>query len=192
MDVIERALNGDDINIVGEGGRTALISASMYGHSGIVKLLLDKGSDPNLKDSYGRTALMFAASMNGHSGIVKLLFDKGADINIVNIYGQTALISASMNGRIEIVRILLDKGSDPNIVNSYGETAITLATDSGHIDIVKLIKGKIYLQNALQNLALSKCMNSLSSPLQFLDYDIMKEIMICKREYNHGVQMRMK
>jgi hypothetical protein len=66
------------------------------------------------------------------------------------------------------------------------------ATDRGHTDIVKVINYHIALQNALQNLALSKSMNSLSSPLECLDYDIMKEIMICARAYDHGVHMRMK
>ena len=44
----------------------------------------------------------------------------------------------------------------------------------------------------MQNLALAKSMNSLSSPLECLDYDIMKEIMIHTRTYNPSVHMRMK
>jgi hypothetical protein len=96
-------------------------------------------------------------------------------------------------GNTEIVELLLDRGVDPNHVDNHGYTAIKWATERRHTDIVKLIKGPIALQNVLQNLALAKSMKTLSGgPLQCLDYDIMKEIMICKRAYNPSVHMRMK
>jgi len=193
MDVIERALNGDDVNIVGESGRTALILASMNGRIEIVELLLAKGADPNIVDKYDKTALI-VASISGNTDIVKLLLDRGTDLDIVDNYG-TALMWTSMYGRIDIVELLLAKGSDPNIVNKHGKTALMIAIISGSTYIVKLINDHIdhiALQHALQNLALAKSMNSFSSSLQCLDYDIMKEIMICARAYDHGVHMRMK
>ena len=193
MDVIERALNGDDVNIVGESGRTALMFASMNGRIEIVRLLLDKGIDPNMVDKYDKTALHFA-SISGNTGIVKLLLDRGTDLDIVDNYG-TALMWASMYGHIDIVELLLAKGSDPNIVNKHGKTALMIAIISGSTGIVKLINDHIdhiALQHALQNLAMTKSINSLSSPLQYLGYDIMKEIMICVRTYDHGVHTRMK
>ena len=188
---MESALN--DINNVDKYGMTQLTRASKYGHIDIVKLLLDWGSDPNYQneDRSGRTALMWA-SLFGRTDIVKLLLARGADSNIVTRYGETAIMCVSLFGHIEILELLLDKGSDPNIVNEHGETAIMWATYRGHTDIVKVINDHIALQNALQNLAMAKSMNSLSSSLQYLDYDIMKEIMICKRTYDHGVHMRMK
>ena len=210
MDVIERALNGDDVNIVDQYGQTALVYATRKDIIETVELLLDKAADPNMVEIYSRTALMIAI-ISGSTCIVRLLLDKGADPNIVDTYGQTALISASMYGKRDIVELLLAKGADinivdkygrtallvasevgPNIVNQHGETAIMRATDRGHTDIVKLIKDKISLQHAIQNLAMAKSMNSLYSPLECLDYDIMKEIMICARTYDHGVHMRMK
>ena len=56
-------------------GLTALMMASANGHTEIVKLLLDKGADVNVKNTYGITAL-FMASVHGHTEIVKLLLDK--------------------------------------------------------------------------------------------------------------------
>ena len=56
-------------------GLTALMMASANGHTEIVKLLLDKGADVNVKNTYGITAL-FTASVHGHTEIVKLLLDK--------------------------------------------------------------------------------------------------------------------
>jgi hypothetical protein len=53
-------------------GNTALIFAAQNGHQEIVRILLEKGADPNMKDQYGNTALIFAAQ-NDHQGIVRLL-----------------------------------------------------------------------------------------------------------------------
>jgi len=195
MDQIERALNGDDVNIVGESGKSALMYATGDGLTDIVKLLLDKGADPNIVDQYGQTALVYATRNIIRKDIIEtvvLLLDNGIDPNIVDIYGRTALMIAIISGSTGIVELLLDKGTDPNIVDIYGQTSLISALLYGHRDIVKLIKDHIDLQKALQNLALAKSMDfpECDSPLQYLDYDIMKEIMICKREYNHGVHMR--
>lgn len=60
-------------------GVTALMRASQEGHSGIVRILLEKGANPNAKirseGCLGFTALMFAAQ-NGHDDIVRMLQDK--------------------------------------------------------------------------------------------------------------------
>jgi ankyrin repeat protein len=193
-------------NLAGEGTALMYMGKSQGVRMEIVELLLDKGADPNIVNDKGKTALMYASDwisrisnvnnprINGHRDAVELLLDKGADPNITDPTGKTALIMASDNGNIDIVELLLDNDSDPNIVDNDGKTALMCATDRGNTGIVKLINDKIGLQHALQNLALAKSMNypECSSPLQYLDYDIMKEIMICKRTYNHSVHMRMK
>ncbi|KAJ6631778.1 hypothetical protein B0H10DRAFT_1719533, partial [Mycena sp. CBHHK59/15] len=52
--------------------------ASYSGHVEIVRLLLEKGADPNaLGGSYG--SAIQAASDTGHLEIVKLLIETGAD-----------------------------------------------------------------------------------------------------------------
>ena len=154
-----------------------------------------KGTDPNLKDSYGKTELIIA-SHYGYKDIVKLLLDKGADPNIQDNNGQTALMYASSFGHKDIVELLLDRDADTNLKDNNGYTAMTCAIKYDRPEIVELIKGHIALQHALQhalqNLAMTKSMISLPSPLEYLDYDIMKEIMICNRAYNHSVHMRMK
>ena len=56
-------------------GLTALMMASANGRTEIVKLLLDKGAEVNVKNNYGITAL-FIASAHGYTEIAKLLLDK--------------------------------------------------------------------------------------------------------------------
>ena len=54
-------------------GCTSLVWAAESGHSGTVKLLLDrKEVNPDSSDNFGKTPLQCAAE-GGHEGIVKLL-----------------------------------------------------------------------------------------------------------------------
>ncbi len=58
--------------------------------AGVVRLLLDRGADPDIPDGNGDTALMSAAE-KGDVEIVKLLVDAGADISVSRGNGWTAL-----------------------------------------------------------------------------------------------------
>jgi ankyrin repeat protein len=56
------------------------------------KVLLDHGTDPNAKDSEGRTILMLASSSDTLPlDTVKMLIDRGADVSAKNGNGATAL-----------------------------------------------------------------------------------------------------
>ena len=95
----------------------------------------------NLKDEYGRTALMWA-SILGHTEIVRMLLQRPEiDVNLQTEYGSTALMIASANGHTEIVRMLLEKPEIlVNLQNSGGMTALMYASKWGHTEIVNLIR----------------------------------------------------
>ena len=59
-----------DVNMIDDDGNTPLIVASDYGHTKIVKLLLNNGADPNIENKKGWTAVDFA---------VGFLMEKGLD-----------------------------------------------------------------------------------------------------------------
>ena len=61
-----------DINEAFEGGRTALIEAAQRGHPKLVRLLLQAGAEPSIRDDVHETALLKAAA-NGHLEVVHLL-----------------------------------------------------------------------------------------------------------------------
>ena len=65
-------------NFQGEYGDTALIKASQYGHSEIVRLLLKNKADVNLQDRCECTVLM-DASEREHLDTVRLLLKNKAD-----------------------------------------------------------------------------------------------------------------
>ncbi len=63
------------------GGQTLLMTAARTGNPEVVKLLLDRGANPNAKESTnGETALMWAAAQN-HPEAVRVLASHGADLN---------------------------------------------------------------------------------------------------------------
>ena len=130
---------GADVNAKGDGGRTALMSATLEGHKGVVKLLLENGAEVNDKDDGGRTALLIA-SYNGHKDVVVLLLSKfKADVNAKDILGWTALIVASGKGHADCVSVLLENSADVNAKENDGSTALFAASHNGFKDCVSIL-----------------------------------------------------
>ena len=80
---------------------TALHWASRYGHTAVVRLLIQNGANVNAKTFDDWTALHWA-SKYGHIETVKLLAANGANVNAKNNRGKTALDIARDNGHTNI------------------------------------------------------------------------------------------
>lgn len=80
--------------------------------SAAVKLFLQGGIDPNLKNKAGETALTFAA-VNANVVVLKVLAEK-ADLNLPDRNANTPLYIALKKEKYENFYFLLDVGADPN------------------------------------------------------------------------------
>ncbi len=129
--------NGANLNFTDEHCYTALIVAAQDGYTEIVKILLEKGADPN-SNKYGESVLIIAAQ-NNHPKIVKILLEKGADPDLQCINGETALMVAAEEGCIKIVSYLLEAEANPHLKNKNNDTAFMLANAKGHTKIASLL-----------------------------------------------------
>ena len=105
--------NPKSINQRGPFGSTPLMYAVLYGDEADVKMLLDKGADPNIRNDANASALMWAA---GDPPKATLLVAHGADVNARSDAGRTPLvIAAGMPRGVEVVKLLLEHHADPNV-----------------------------------------------------------------------------
>ncbi|XP_078074185.1 acyl-CoA-binding domain-containing protein 6 [Mustelus asterias] len=85
----------------------------------ILKALVSKNVDVNLKDEEGRALLHWACD-RGHKDLVDMLLQQKAEINSQDSEGQTALHYASACEFADIVELLLNSGADPTIQDGDG------------------------------------------------------------------------
>ena len=127
-------------SLKGPGGSTPLMYAVLYGDADAVRLLLDNGADPNLRNEAGASALMWAVD---NLEKTRVLLQRGADVNARSEDGRTALsIAASRFGSLAVVRLLLDSGADPSVKSpSYKGplTPLSEAADVGDEAVVRLL-----------------------------------------------------
>ncbi len=96
----------------GAGGTTPLMFSVLYGDVAAVRLLLDGGADPNIKNDAGATALMWAVTDLEKT---RLLVDRGAGVNARSDDQRTPLIMASgLAGGAPVVKLLIEHGADIN------------------------------------------------------------------------------
>ena len=90
-------------------GFTPMMAAASYGKQDIVRVLLGKGANPNVKDRDGQTALMKAVAAN-QALTVRVLIQSGADIQIKDNKGRTAISIAQEKKDPKVVEFMLDLG----------------------------------------------------------------------------------
>jgi ankyrin len=137
---IRRWLNFvNDISWVDFTGQTPFLRAALAGDITVMRLLLDKGADPNIPTFSNSTALMAAAGINWayqqtytesrehQMEAVKLCLEKGADVNAVNSMGLTAVMGAANRGLDDIVELLVKKGARLDVKDKQGRDPMTWA-----------------------------------------------------------------
>ena len=124
----------DDINYQNTYGHTALMIVCKHIHEkklDLVKLLLENGADPNLRDNQGNNSIINACYddvFKNSNEIIKMLSNYKTNINLQNTDGDTALILSCKHivFKEKNIKVLLENGADPNIQNKDGFTALML------------------------------------------------------------------
>jgi ankyrin repeat protein len=116
----------------------------------VLKKMLLLGSDPNIKDSNGWTALHYACQYGDFESL-KILIDTKANINAFSNNQRTPLHLAAKMNRIEIVKYLTDKilsqkgGMNTKFLNAkddHGCTPSHLAAKEGNKECLEILLTK--------------------------------------------------
>jgi ankyrin repeat protein len=112
-------------------GITALITASVAGHTAAVQMLLEVDADPSAGDQDGLTPLMNAAE-NGTVAILQYLTqavddDRAAYLNAISNTGFNALIIASAHGHADAVEYLSTAGANPEAAAAKSSSVTLLS-----------------------------------------------------------------
>ena len=102
----------------------------------VLKEMLDLGSDPNIRDSNGWSALHYACQLGDYES-VEILVNNGALIDSYSNNKRIPLHLAAYSGYPNIVEFLLKNGSDPNYKDELGCTPLHLAAKKGHVKCIE-------------------------------------------------------
>ena len=116
----------------------SLYWAAHAGRVNVVKELIEKRADIEVKDDHGWTPL-HCASRNGHLDVVKCLVANKADVNAKDHDGDTPLHWASRNGHLNVVQFLFEHKADINAKTNYGSTPLHLASNGHYLDVVQFL-----------------------------------------------------
>ena len=138
-EALQQIAAGTDVNAVRTDGSSALLYAAYQGDAELVKALLDKGANPNLRNEYGAFALSEAVQQ-GSQPIVDMLLSHNADANLGNVESETALMVAARSGNLAAAQALLKAGAKVNAKENWGgQTAVMWAAAQSQTEMLKLL-----------------------------------------------------
>ncbi|XP_055079295.1 ankyrin repeat and SAM domain-containing protein 1A isoform X3 [Periophthalmus magnuspinnatus] len=123
------------INAKNNDNETPLHCAAQYGHTQVVRLLLEELTDPTMRNNKFETPLDLAA-LYGRLEVVRLLLSAHPNLLSCNTKKHTPLHLASRNGHLPVVEVLLDAGMDINYETEKG-SALHEAALFGKTDVVQ-------------------------------------------------------
>ena len=128
---------GDEVD-----GWTLLLHACKYSNLEVVKALLNRGGDLQLKDGAGNSPLHWGAvneNDSDASDIVCHLIEKGVDMNEQAQDGSSALMRATLVNNFTTLKVLLDAGADPGLVTEEHRLGALFLAASRSIESVNIL-----------------------------------------------------
>lgn len=109
--------------------------AAATGDIAAIQAELTQGTDIDLRNTKGETALLVATRHN-RIEVAKLLIEAGADVNAQDNILDSAYLYAGASGYLEILEMTLAHGADLDSTNRFGGTALIPAAERGHVETV--------------------------------------------------------
>jgi ankyrin repeat protein len=129
-----------DPDAMSADGFCVLALAAAFGHNDIVRLLLDRGANPNaVSPALGQVPVLQSAVFGRNAEAVRMLVEARADPNGRQGGGFTALMGAAQNGDPDMVKYLLAHGADPLLRSDEGK----LAADYANTDEIRALVSRV-------------------------------------------------
>ncbi|XP_074188937.1 ankyrin repeat and SAM domain-containing protein 1A isoform X7 [Rhinolophus sinicus] len=125
------------VNEQNNDNETALHCAAQYGHTEVVKVLLEELTDPTMRNNKFETPLDLAA-LYGRLEVVKMLLNAHPNLLSCNTKKHTPLHLAARNGHRAVVQVLLEAGMESNYQTEKG-SALHEAALFGKTDVVQIL-----------------------------------------------------
>ncbi|KAM8779265.1 ankyrin repeat and SAM domain-containing protein 1A isoform 6-T7 [Rhynchonycteris naso] len=125
------------VNEQNNDNETALHCAAQYGHTEVVKVLLEELTDPTMRNNKFETPLDLAA-LYGRLEVVKMLLTAHPNLLSCSARKHTPLHLAARNGHRAVVQVLLAAGMDSNYQTEKG-SALHEAALFGKTDVVQIL-----------------------------------------------------
>lgn len=114
------------------------------GDFNLLRNLVESGTDVNIQDKEGRTALINCCLHDGEKwalGSARLLLTHGAKVGLCDKVGRNALMYAIMYGREDLVKLFLDAlDYDLEHTDKWHHTAQWYAAHCGNTNITTMVK----------------------------------------------------
>jgi outer membrane protein assembly factor BamB len=125
---------GADVNTKTRYGATALTFAADRGHIEVVKLLIARGADVNVQDTFYQMRAIDMAMANNHPAVVTLLLERGSK------GAPRVLAQAIQQGKVALVAIALES---PELTRALVGPALAAAKKVNNPEIIALVEKKL-------------------------------------------------
>lgn len=112
--------------------------AAIKGNEPIIKKLIEKKVDVNVRLDNGWTPLHMAAA-NGQISVIEILTSHGAEINAIDGHGATAIYRAAENGQGATIQTLIKHQADVNVRTKLDQTPLLRAAENGYHQTVAVL-----------------------------------------------------
>lgn len=122
-----------------DGITTELHEAARDSDIAKIEQLIKKGTNLNVRDELGLSALHFTCH-NGDVQVAGLLINAGINVNLQDMDGNTPLHLCAINCYASLAAELLKNGADPKIVNNNGQNPLQIAQEIDCRDVITIFE----------------------------------------------------
>jgi hypothetical protein len=147
----------EDIDRRDQYGNTLLLAACQYRCEALVRIMLNKGADPNSLNSAGASCLHFACYKESMSkSIAKALLQNGANPEVSETtYGCTPLHYCAGTGDVEFCKMLVSYGAVVGTCDYYNYTSVDYAREAGMTEVATFLQKKMLMTSSMGAMSFS-------------------------------------